>query len=49
VDGADFEHVLAQKINGASTFLLKSVKNFKVFNSTNVPDTKIANADDKLL
>ncbi|GAA4104222.1 rhamnogalacturonidase [Mucilaginibacter panaciglaebae] len=49
VDGADFEHVRAQKVDGASTFMLNTVKNFKVFNSGLVPDTKISNVASKML
>ena len=49
VDGADFQHIRAQKVEGASTFILNSVKNFKVFNSTGVADAKISNADNKTL
>lgn len=49
VDGADFEHVRAQKADGASMFMLNGVKNFKVFNSTGLADTKLVSADGKML
>jgi len=49
VDGADFEHVRAQKADGASIFMLNKVKNFKIFNSDQLPNTKLAEADKKML
>jgi parallel beta-helix repeat protein len=46
VDGADFQHVRAQKsIGAASSFMLNQVKNFNIYNSTPVANTKVANAD----
>jgi polygalacturonase len=41
VDGADFQHVRAQKAEGSSTFMLNVVKNFKLYNIVWVPATKI--------
>jgi hypothetical protein len=49
VDGADFQHIRAQKTAGARTFLLNQVKNFNVFNSSQLPDTKLVTADKKQL
>jgi polygalacturonase len=49
VDGADFQHIRAQKVDGASTFVLKDVKNFNVYNSGAVPNTKWADAANKKL
>jgi len=49
VDGADFQHIRAQKADGASIFMLNKVKNFKVFNSDQLPNTKLAEADKKQL
>jgi len=49
VDGADFQHVRAQKAEGASIFMLNQVKNFNVFNTAQLPNTKLALADKKEL
>jgi hypothetical protein len=49
VDGADFQHIRAQKADGASIFMLNKVKNFKVFNSDQLPNTKLAEVDKKFL
>lgn len=49
VDGADFQHIRAQKSAGASTFMLKNVKNFNIYNSGPIPNTKLAEADGKAL
>ncbi|MBC7401070.1 MAG: right-handed parallel beta-helix repeat-containing protein [Mucilaginibacter sp.] len=49
VDGADFQHVRAQKADGAAMFMLNKVKNFKIFNSDQVPNTKLAEVDKKEL
>ena len=45
VDGADFQHVKAQKPAGVSTIVLKKVKNFTSRGSTPLPDTHIPTAD----
>jgi polygalacturonase len=47
VDGADFQHIRAQKAAGTPTFMLKQVKNFNVYNSGAIPDTKVTDADKK--
>jgi len=49
VDGADFQHVRAQTITGTPTFLLNTVKNFRVFNSDPIPDTKLKEVSNKEL
>jgi polygalacturonase len=49
VDGADFQHIRAQKANGSPIFILKQVKNFNLFNSDQLPDTKLAEVDKKQL
>jgi polygalacturonase len=49
VDGADLQHIRAQKTSDAKTFVLRQVKNFTIYNSGPVPDTKIAEADKKEL
>ncbi|WP_214071754.1 glycoside hydrolase family 28 protein [Mucilaginibacter sp. dw_454] len=49
VTGADFEHVRAKKADGGSTFMLNTVKNFKVFNSDGVADVKLADVEKKML
>ncbi|TSJ38871.1 glycoside hydrolase family 28 protein [Mucilaginibacter corticis] len=49
VEGADFEHIRAQKANGASIFMLNKVKNFKIFNSDQLENTKLAEVDKKQL
>jgi len=45
VDGADFQHVKAQKAAGVSTIVLKNVKNFTSRGSTPLPDTQIPTAE----
>ncbi|MES2808018.1 MAG: glycosyl hydrolase family 28-related protein [Bacteroidota bacterium] len=49
IDGADFQHVRAQKAEGASIFVLKQVKNFNLFNSSQLPNTKLATVEKKEL
>jgi polygalacturonase len=49
VDRADFQHIHAQKANGASIFMLDKVKNFNLFNSDQLSNTKLAEADKKQL
>ncbi len=41
VEGADFQHVKAQKANGVSTIVLKNVKDFTSHGCTPLPDTQI--------
>lgn len=45
VTGADFQHVRAKKADGASTFMLTNVKNFNLFNSSPLPNTKLQEID----
>lgn len=47
VDGADFQHIRAQKMAGSPTFLLKQVKNFNIFNTEQVKNIKLAEVDKK--
>lgn len=49
VEGADFQHVRAQKASGTDTFVMSQVKNFNLFNSDPLPNTKLAKADKKQL
>jgi polygalacturonase len=49
VDGADFQHVRAQKAEGAPMFMLTQVKNFTLFNNDKLPNTKLAAVDKKEL
>jgi polygalacturonase len=49
VDCADFQHIKAQKAAGAATFMLNEVKNFNVYNSGEIPNTKLAEATKKEL
>jgi polygalacturonase len=49
VDGADFQHIRAQKTEGSAMFLLNQVKNFNLFNSSQLPNTKLTSADKKEL
>ncbi|MEO6522129.1 MAG: glycoside hydrolase family 28 protein [Mucilaginibacter sp.] len=49
VTGADFQHIRAQKAAGSSTFMLKQVKDFNVFNSIGIPTTKLKEVDKKEL
>jgi hypothetical protein len=41
VDGADFQHVKAQKAAGVSTIVLKKVRNFTSHSCTPLPDAQI--------
>ena len=45
VNGADFEHVKAQRADGIPAFVLQNVQNVSVKNSPGVPDTNIAKTD----
>jgi polygalacturonase len=47
VDGVDFQHIRAQKSDGISTFMLNNVKGFNIFNSVNIPNTRLTVADKK--
>lgn len=49
VTGADFQHIRAQKTEGSPIFVLKNVKNFNLFNSDQLTNTKIAEIDKKEL
>lgn len=49
VEGADFQHVHAQRAEGAPIFLLNQVKNFNLFNSDQLPNTKLASVDKQQL
>ena len=49
VDGAYFQYVSAQKADGRPTFMLNQVKNFNLFNSGQLPNTKLAAVDKKQL
>jgi polygalacturonase len=49
VTGADFQHVRAQKAEGASTIILNQVKDFNLFNSNQLPNIKFSEADKKQL
>lgn len=49
VTGADFQHVWTQKAEGAVIFSLNQVKNFNLFNSNLLPDTKLAAINKKEL
>lgn len=49
VDGADFQHIRAQKDEGTPMFMLNTVKNFNLFNSDQLPNTKLADVDKKQL
>ena len=41
VEGADLQHIKAQKVQGVSSFVLKDVKDFNLINSGSLPDTKL--------
>ena len=41
VQGADLQHLKAQKMPGVPTFVLKEVKDFSLLNSGSLPDTKL--------
>ena len=47
VDGTDFQRIRCQKMAGSSTFQLNEVKNFSLFNSDQLPDTKLADVAKK--
>jgi polygalacturonase len=50
VDGADFQHLRTQRSPGAAnSFMLNRVKNFNIFNSQPVGNTKIVEVDKKNL
>jgi polygalacturonase len=49
VDGADFQHIRVQKTEGAPIFMLNRVKNFSLFNSDQLPNTKLSDLDKKEL
>ena len=49
VDGADFQHISAQKADGVPIFSLIAVKNFNLFNSSQLPNTKFIEVDKKQL
>jgi polygalacturonase len=49
VTGADFQHIKAQKAAGSPTFVLNEVKDFNIYNSRPVADTKLANVNKKEL
>lgn len=49
VEGADFQHIRAQKADGVPMFMLNQVKNFNLFNSDQLPNTKLAEVDKKQL
>ena len=49
VDRADFQHIHAQKADGASIFMLNKVKNFNLFNNDQLSNTKLAETDKKQL
>lgn len=42
VNGADIEHVRAQKASGVPSFILNNVKNFSLKDCNSIPDTKLA-------
>lgn len=49
VDGADFQHIRSQKLEGVSTIVLRQVKNFNIENTAHIQDTNWADADNKAL
>ncbi|MDQ2721261.1 MAG: glycosyl hydrolase family 28 protein [Bacteroidota bacterium] len=49
VEGADFQHIRAQRPEGAPIFFLNQVKNFNLFNSDQLPNTKLASVDKQQL
>jgi polygalacturonase len=49
VNGADFQHIRSQLAPGVPTFKLNKVKNFNIFNTDQVPNTKLADTDGKEL
>ena len=49
IDGVDIQHIRSQKAEGTSTLILNKVKNFTIFNTDQVPDTKLVSVDNKAL
>lgn len=49
ITGADFQHIKAQKAAGTPTFVLNGVKDFNIYNSRPVADTKLADVNKKEL
>ncbi|MES2429123.1 MAG: glycoside hydrolase family 28 protein [Bacteroidota bacterium] len=49
VEGADFQHIRAKKVDGVPIFLLNQVKNFNLFNNDQLPNTKLAEVNKKQL
>lgn len=49
VGDADFQHVRARKTTGSPLFRLTEVSNFTLFNSQQLPDTKLAQVAEKQL
>lgn len=49
VTGADFHRIRAKQTEGTCIFMLKTVKNFNLFNSSQLPDTKLYEVDKKKL
>ena len=49
VAGADFQHIRAQKAEGVPIFMLNQVTNFNLFNSDQLPNTKLTEVDSKQL
>ena len=49
VAGASFDHVNAQRAGGAPLFVLRKVADFSVGDSSGVPDTRVAAADNQSL
>ena len=47
VEGADLQHIKAQKVQGVSSFVLKDVKDFNLINSGSLPDTKLTDTANK--
>ena len=41
VQGADLQHIKAQKVQGGSSFMLKDVKDFSLINSGSLTDTRL--------
>ncbi|MGY4385746.1 polygalacturonase [Pedobacter sp. UYP24] len=49
VDGADFQHVRAQKADGVPMFMLTQVKKFNLFNNDKIPNTQLIEVGKKQL
>ena len=45
VDGVDIQHIRSQKGGDVPTLILNKVKNFNIFNTDQVPNTRIASVD----